>query len=60
MLYAHAFLGCDTTSRIFGFGKGLVLKLVQDESNFLQQATVFMNATSSKEDVVKARENHLC
>lgn len=26
ILVLHALLGCDTTSRIFGFGKGVVLK----------------------------------
>ena len=30
ILFMHAILGCDTTSRLFGLGKGLVLKKIQD------------------------------
>ena len=25
ILFVHAFLGCDTTSRVFGYGKGVTL-----------------------------------
>ena len=33
LLFAHAILGCDTTSRVYGFGKGLALKHLRSNSN---------------------------
>ena len=30
ILFVHAFLGCDTTSRLFGIGKAAELKLVKE------------------------------
>ena len=54
--FVHAFTGCDTTSRIYGIGKGLVLKKAVKDSNFKTQAEVFMN-TSSPTDIETAGEN---
>ncbi|KAL5020678.1 hypothetical protein ScPMuIL_002243, partial [Solemya velum] len=41
ILFVHAVLGCDTTSRVFGLGKGLALKNVKDKQLFREQASVF-------------------
>ena len=46
ILFQHAFLGCDTTSRMFGIGKGTVLKKFKVNSA-LQQATDVFDETSS-------------
>ena len=54
--FIHAFTGCDTTSRIYGIGKGIVLKKAVKDSNFKTQANVFMN-TSSPIDIETAGEN---
>ena len=41
ILFVHAVLGCDTTSRVFGLGKGLALKNIQSNHLFREQAHVF-------------------
>jgi len=35
ILFGHASLGCDTTSRVFGIGKGVALKLLRSNENFI-------------------------
>ncbi|KAH3890222.1 hypothetical protein DPMN_014295 [Dreissena polymorpha] len=45
-LAAKNYKGCDTTSRIYGIGKGVVLKKALNDSNFKNQAKVFMNTSS--------------
>ena len=42
MLFAHAILGCDTTSRVFSMGKGLALKHIRSDKHFITQAEVFL------------------
>jgi hypothetical protein len=32
--FLHAIAGCDTTSRLFGIGKGVPLKKIKDDSGF--------------------------
>jgi len=54
MLFVHTILGCDTTFRVFGFGKGVALKLISDSEGFREQATVFNNADSSRDDIIQA------
>lgn len=41
ILFIHAILGCDSTSRLYGLGKGLALKKVKSDQSFLRQAKVF-------------------
>ena len=36
MRFIHAFLGCDTTTSVFGIGKGLALKRYLKDCNFRQ------------------------
>ena len=58
MLFAHAILGCDTTSRVFIIGKGLALKPIVSDNHFITQAEVFLqeNATLADSDISSARE----
>jgi hypothetical protein len=57
LLFAHAFLGCDTTSRLYGVGKGVALKqLLTKNSMFLTAADVFLNRESATCEIVKAGE----
>ena len=56
ILFVHAFLGCDTTSRVFGYGKGVALKLAQDSEYFRDLAKVFGNCDSSEDEIIQAGE----
>ena len=51
MLILHAFSGCDTVSRVFGFGKPAVLKKAKQDREFSRHAGVFI--TDSTPDEVK-------
>ena len=44
VLFSHASLGCDTTSRLFGLGKGLAVKKVKNDAVLYEHATVFSQA----------------
>ena len=61
LLFIHAILGCDSTSRLFGIGKGLALKKVKNDSNFLKQAKVFSQTQENVEKgiIVAAGEKAL-
>jgi hypothetical protein len=51
----HSLTGGDSTSRLFGIGKGIAFKRLNQE--YLKaQGQLFMNTTSSKLDVIKAGE----
>ena len=50
ILFAHAFSGCDTTSRPFGVGKPATLKSIEEgDQVFLQGAEVFLDNSNDKE-----------
>ena len=58
ILVLHAILGCDTTSRLFGLGKGMALKEMASDNNFARAIEVldrFPNAVT-KQDIIKAGE----
>ena len=59
LLFIHAILGCDTTSRLYGIGKGVSLKKFFASQHFRDQAQVFNNTSASKEDVVAVGEKAL-
>ena len=59
ILFMHAILGCDTTSRLYGIGKGAALKKFITNYDFREQATVFGTPSASTTDVVAAGENAL-
>ena len=41
ILFLHAVLGCDTTSHLYGIGKGTSLKKFKLSRHFREQAKVF-------------------
>lgn len=59
ILFLHAVLGCDTTSRLYGIGKGASVKRFQTSSAFREQAKVFNAHSASAHDVVDAGEKAL-
>lgn len=59
ILFLHAFLGCDTTSRLYGIGKGTSLSKFKASSMFREQAKVFNSDSASTHDVVEAGEKAL-
>ena len=61
ILFVHAVLGCDTTSRIFGIGKSTALKKLCSNPHFSRQAEVFNLplTETSVDDVVTAGERAL-
>ena len=56
ILFAQAVLGCDTTSRVFGVGKAVSLRLVQESDTFTVQASIFLNQSATKEKIAAAGE----
>ena len=52
-------MGCDTTSRLFGIGKGSILKKFKVNSSLQQAATVFDSVASTHEDIAFAGEKAL-
>jgi len=61
ILFLHAILGCDTTSRLHGIGKAAALKKIETDSRFLQQAEIFDRPAgrATKEDIIVAGEKAL-
>ena len=59
ILFIHALLGCDTTSRLYGIGKGISLRKFKASSTFREQAKVFDTNSASMHDVVDAGEKAL-
>ena len=58
LLFLHAILGCDTTSRVYGIGKVAALKKYANSLHFREQTKVF-NSSSTVDDIVVAGENAL-
>ena len=58
ILFLHAILGCDTTSRLHGIGKGKSVKKFRECSYFHEQVILF-DSTSVVEDVIAVGENIL-
>ena len=56
ILFAH---GCDTTSRVFGIGKGAALKQLRSSENFHVQAEVFNGRSVTAEEIAYAGERAL-
>ena len=59
ILFIHAMLGCDSTSRVFGLGKGVLLKKIRSNPHLQQYANVFSSRQSTNEDIKKAGEQTL-
>ena len=56
MLFAHAILICDTTSRIFSMEKGLALKHIRPDNHFITQAEIFLQENATLADISSAGE----
>ena len=54
ILTIHAFGGCDTTSAIFGLGKGTVYQRLTKNANLLPFLEVMLEGNASKEEVTSA------
>ena len=59
ILFIHALLGWDTTSRIYGVGKAMALKLMKTSVHFQQQSAIFNSPAAKKEDIIKAGEQSI-
>ena len=60
LLFMHAFLGCDTTSRIFSIGKGVIVKKFKEENSlYLKCAEIFNNMESSVGSIIHFGEKIL-
>lgn len=57
--FIYAVTGCDTTSRIYGIGKGVVLKLFNKNSSFRELCKAFI-ASSSKDEIIRHGEAIIC
>ena len=57
ILFLHAILGCDTTSSLYGIGKGLSLKIFQQNKHLRRQAAVFQNDLATSEELASADEH---
>ena len=56
LLFAHAILGRDTTSRVFSMGKGLALKHIRSDNHFITQAEIFPQENATLADIPSAGE----
>ena len=59
IFFIHAILGCDTTPRLHGIGKGTSLKKFCESHHFRNQAKVFNNTSASKKEVIEVGEKAL-
>ena len=59
LLFMHAFLGCDTTSRTFSIGKGVIVKKFKEENSLYLCAEIFNNMESSVESIIRFGEKIL-
>ena len=59
ILFLHAVLGCDTTSQLYGIGKGTSLKKFKTSQHFQEQATMFDTESDSPEEIFAAGEQAL-
>ena len=59
ILFVHAILGCDTTSRLFGFGKATALSFIQEDKCFREQVAVFSQIGYSASEISDAGEKAL-
>lgn len=59
ILFVHALLGCDTTSRVFGIGKGVALKQLKNNAIFCVHAEVLNKRGATAEEIAMAGESAL-
>ena len=56
ILFSHAFLGCDTTSALFGIGKGITLNRKCNDKKLQELSQVFMSPRSEHDAITAAGE----
>ena len=56
LLFAHAILGCGTTSRVFSIGIGLALKHIRSDNHFITRAEIFLQENATLADISSAGE----
>ena len=56
LLFLHAFMGCDTTSRIHGFHKGSMWKKMASSKRFDKIGSTFSIENQNKEAIIQAGE----
>ena len=56
ILLTHAFLGCDTTSRIYGIGKDKIIRSTKLQEVCRDAADIFYSANATKEQVQEEGE----
>ena len=59
ILFLHAVLGCDTTSQLYGIGKGTSLKKFKSSKHFQEQAKVSAVESATLKDISAAGEQVL-
>ena len=59
ILFIHAILGCDTTSRLYGLGKGASLKKFTTNAHFQTQSRQFLVEDASPDVIEAAGEKAL-
>ena len=59
ILFLHALLGCDTTSRLFGIGKAAIMKTFRTNTVLQQSAKVFDDESAAPEEIAVAGEKAL-
>jgi 5'-3' exonuclease len=55
----HAICGCDSTSRLYGIGKGTALKKVRDGGDFLKCLETFCGQNGTTDEITSAGEKAL-
>ena len=53
ILFAHAFLGCGTTSALYGLGKPQAIKMLENEG-FVCVANAFQSQTATRDEITVA------
>ncbi|KAG5878950.1 hypothetical protein JTB14_022608 [Gonioctena quinquepunctata] len=54
--FVHVFSGCDTTSAFFGHGKAKLLTALKRDPQLKEQASAFLNPTSTPVEIAAAGE----
>ena len=60
ILSLHAFLSCDTTSGIFGIGKGKAVELFIKNARFRSLMSTFTDENATKDAIIQAGESYYC
>ena len=59
LLFGHAIMGCDTTSRLHGLGKGMILKKLQNSEDLRNIGKLFHEGGKEQDEVIRAGEKAL-